>query len=94
MDFWDEKVKNHQWTIPDCCPPCRLRKRELRAEGKKPELNPPAVALIAANEEQHENDGADDDYMEDYCMSMSDTAMITEDRQYSEYMQCMQWKSD
>jgi hypothetical protein len=91
MDYWNEKVANHGWTVPDCCPNCRKKKRQNRAEGIKttpPPAQPPA-SLITADEtqEQHDNDGADDDYMCDYSMSMSDTALITEERRFSEYTQ-------
>ncbi len=90
MDYWKDKVTNHQWTIPDCCAPCRKKKRENRAAGiRNVQFTPTTATLIVADEteQQHENDGADDDYMCDYSMAMSDTAMITEENNFNEYIQ-------
>jgi hypothetical protein len=99
MPFWNDKVAKDDWTLPDCCSTCRKFKKEQREQRHKSKQSSSMITEIEQDEynddsdrdSDHEYDGADDDYMLDYSISMSEASMIVEEEHYADYMR---WQSE
>jgi hypothetical protein len=94
MPFWNEKVAKDDWTLPDCCSTCRKFKKEQREQRYKAKQSSSMITEVEQDhyndsdcDSDHECDGADDDYMLDYSISMSEASMIVEEQHYEDYMQ-------
>ena len=68
--YWEglKQPDGKPFCVPKSCKPCRDCKKQ----------NTPPSMVTVLDDDQHENDGADDDYgdyMYEYCLSMSDTLL-------------------
>ncbi len=69
-DYWAslKTADGKSFSVPKSCKPCRqLKKTQYVATGASL-----FTAADAADDEQHDNDGCDDDYMLQFSMTMSD----------------------
>jgi hypothetical protein len=77
MDYWDKKVSEDGWVLPEDCEMCRKEKRAQRTVRFTADEGSLFAGFEAGSEDDYAE--ADDDYFDGHSMSMSDAMLLTTD---------------